>query len=281
MIIVADSGSTNTDWVIIENNKIISSFNTKGFNPYFTESLEITNELEINFPKEYSPLEIEKIFFYGAGCSSNEMNSIILTGLKPFFSKSKIEIEHDLLAAARALFINEPGIAVILGTGANTCYYDGKNIVKNVTSLGYILGDEGGGDYMGKLLITDFLNEELPDNLNKKFVTDFNLTKNQILSAIYKKPYPNRFLASFTKFILANSQNKHIENIINKTFRDLFNKHICKYTDFNKKNIRMTGSISFVFEKHIRQIATEFNAHIDLIEKEPINRLALYHIENK
>lgn len=281
MIIVADSGSTCTDWIIIKKNQISKSFKTKGFNPYFTKSEEITRELVDKFPEAYSINEIESVHFYGAGCSSEEMNSIIRDGLAPFFKNSNIEVNHDLLAAARALFMEEEGIAVILGTGSNTCHYNGKDIVKNITSTGFILGDEGGGDYLGKLFIIDFLNNEMPENIRLKFINEFKLSTNRILSAIYKEPYPNRFLASFTKFILDNSNDNYIINIINKSFTDLFEKHICKYENYKNLKIRLTGSISFYFEKFIRKVANDFNASIDLIEKEPITRLAQYHINIK
>jgi N-acetylglucosamine kinase-like BadF-type ATPase len=280
MIIVADSGSTCTDWVIIEEKQLIDTFKTKGFNPYFTKSEEITGELKSKYPKHIDLNAIETIYFYGSGCSSKEMNLIIHNGLSPFFKNSKIEIEHDLLAAARALFQNESGIAVILGTGSNTCYYDGKSIVKNITSLGFILGDEGGGDYMGKLLIQRYLNKELPDEIMHAFFSEYNLTSNQILHAVYKEEYPNRFLSTFSKFILNHAENEAISKIINTTFSDLFSKHICKYKNYKNLNIRCTGSISHFFSKQLNAVAKSYSAQIDLIEKEPIKGLTQYHINN-
>jgi len=280
MIIVADSGSTCTDWVIIKNKEIIHTIKTKGFNPYFTKSEEIINELKIKFPKNINLNNVETIYFYGAGCSSKEMNLIIYNGLSPFFTSSKIEIEHDLLAAARALFQNEAGIAVILGTGSNTCYYDGQSIVKNITSLGFILGDEGGGDYLGKLFIQSYLNNELPVEINEAFLNQYKLTTNQILQAVYKEGNPNRFLASFTKFILDYADNSAISKIITKCFSDLFAKHICKYENYKNLKIRFTGSISHYFRNPLNDVANTFGAKIDLIEKEPIGLLTQYHMNN-
>ena len=281
MIIVADSGSTCTDWVFIEGENIKSTFQTKGLNPYFTKSEEITNELKLKFPRNISISDVDKIYFYGAGCSTEKLKSIINNGLKQFFTDSEIIIEHDLLAAARALFQNESGIAVILGTGANTCYYNGKSIVKNVTSLGYILGDEGGGDYLGKLFISSYLNGELPNEISEKFYNEYNLRTEQILHAVYKEPYPNKFLASFSKFILKYSNNEYVSEIINKSFSDLFIKHICKYDNYDKLKIRATGSVSYFFQDQFKKTALKFNANIDLIEKEPINRLVQFHINCK
>jgi N-acetylglucosamine kinase-like BadF-type ATPase len=278
MILVADSGSTNTDWVILDQGKTISSFKTKGFNPYFTSSKEVFTEIKVSTPKEVDVKNITNIYFYGSGCSSEEMNSIIKDGLKQYFTKSIIEINHDLLGAARALFYSEEGIAVILGTGANTCLYDGKEITKNVPSLGFILGDEGGGDYMGKLFITDFLYGNLPEEISSSFSEKYKLTRSEILQKVYKEPYPNRFLASFTEFILVNSNDSYVNKIIKKTFRDLFKIHICKYKNYQKHKIRVTGSIGYHFKKQLIEAASEFNAKIDLIEKNPISRLAQFHI---
>ena len=281
MILVADSGSTNTNWVIIEGNKIISSFITNGFNPYFTKSEEIYKELKIKTPKDINVNSISDIYFYGSGCSSPELNSIILNGLNQFFPDSDIEINHDLLAAARALFMQDSGIVIILGTGANTCLFDGEKIVKNIPSLGYILGDEGGGDYLGKLFITEFLYGNLPENIHHDFLKKYELTNDQIMHKVYKEPNPNRFLASFGEFILEHSKDENMNTLVKKSFTDLFLNHITKYENYNNFKIRVTGSIGFYFQNQLKEVAKEFNAHIDLIEKNPITRLTQYHIKKQ
>lgn len=281
MILVADSGSTNTNWVIIEGNKIISSFITNGFNPYFTKSEEIYKELKIKTPKDINVNSISDIYFYGSGCSSPELNSIILNGLNQFFPDSDIEINHDLLAAARALFMQDSGIVIILGTGANTCLFDGEKIVKNIPSLGYILGDEGGGDYLGKLFITEFLYGNLPENIHHDFLKKYELTNDQIMHKVYKEPNPNRFLASFCEFILEHSKDENMNTLVKKSFSDLFINHITKYENYNNFKIRVTGSVGFHFQNQLKEVAKEFNAHIDLIEKNPITRLTQYHINYK
>ena len=169
MILVADSGSTKTDWVLIDNKKITTSFHTRGFNPYFTTAEKLHADLLQELPNELIPINITQVVFYGSGCSLPEMKNLIHLGLKKIFSQSEIEIEHDLLGAARALFKDATGIALILGTGANTCLYNGKEIVKNIPSLGFILGDEGGGDYLGKLFITELLYNNLPKDISSEF----------------------------------------------------------------------------------------------------------------
>lgn len=280
MILVADSGSTNTDWAIIEKDKITSTFTTKGFSPYFTKSDEIPTELKKKIPS-YIQLEgINEVLFYGSGCSSTQMNNIIHEGLRQFFRFSSIKIESDLLAAARALFFKESGIVLILGTGSNTCIYDGSTIIENVPSLGYVLGDEGGGGYLGKLFITNLLYNNIPKEIHEDFRLKYNLTHSDILYKIYKEPNPNRFLASFCDFVLKHNQNSTIDKIIKKSFTDLFLNHITKYESYQNYKIRVTGSVGFYFREQLKEVAKDFNIHIDLIERNPIIRLAQYHINN-
>lgn len=277
MILIADSGSTNTDWVLIKKDKIISSFVTSGFNPYFTKSEEIYIELKQKFPANLKISEINKIFFYGSGCSAEEMKKIIYKGLRQMFINSEIEINHDLLGAARALFMNDSGITVILGTGASSCFYDGSIITERVPSLGYILGDEGGGDYLGKLFITDFLYGRLPENVHQTFLKKFRFNNNQIMHKIYKEAYPNRFLASFCEFISEQSKDSSINDMIIKSFTDLFVNNITKYENYKKYSIKITGSVGYYFKNQLLEVAKSFNANIDLIECSPINRLVQYH----
>ncbi|MFC2152470.1 ATPase [Bacteroidota bacterium] len=281
MILVADSGSSNTDWIIIENNKIISSFSTKGFNPYFTSSEKISSDLKLEIPKDINIDTISKVYFYGSGCSTTEMKNIVKTGLVNFFQNPAIEVYHDLIGAARALFHNEIGIVVILGTGANTCFYNGNEITKNIPSLGYILGDEGGGDYLGKLFITELLYENIPEIVSSNFYKQYKHSKSQIMQKVYKESHPNQFLASICKFIFEYRSNEFVNSIITKSFTDLFEKHITKYDDYQNQNIRIAGSVGYYFQDDLQKIAKEFNTKIDLFEKKPINRLAQYHLKYK
>jgi len=279
MILIADSGSTNTDWVLIERKEIISSFKTRGFNPYFSKSEEIYNELKQKFPANLEVNQINKIFFYGSGCSTEELKIIIYNGLSHLFINSEIEINHDLLGAARALFMDDSGIAVILGTGASSCFYNGSKITERIPSLGYILGDEGGGDYLGKLFITDFLYGRLPENVHQTFLKKFQLKDDQIMHKIYKEPYPNRFLASFCEFISEQSKNSRINDMIIKSFTDLFVNNITKYENYKKCSIKITGSVGYYFKNQLKEVARSFNTNIDLIERSPINRLVQYHFK--
>ena len=207
MILVADSGSTKTNWGLVDNENNVVSFQTIGLNPFYVTKGIVKNELLLHFPSDINTNYIKNIYFYGAGCSSTERCNIIKSGIEYLFKKAKVYVAHDLIGAARALFGNEKGIVAILGTGSNAACFDGKKITKNISSLGYILGDEGSGAYLGKMFITDFLNNELPNNLYNKFINEYEITKENILDAIYSKPFPNRFLASFTRFLLHNMRN--------------------------------------------------------------------------
>ncbi len=279
MILIADSGSTNTDWIIIDNNHIKSSFTTVGFNPYFTTSNKIHNDLKSQLPKTLDTKIIKHIFFYGSGCSTPEMKNLIFNGLQPLFNQTIIEVNHDLLGAARALFKNNPGIALILGTGANTCLYDGKNITKNIPSLGYILGDEGGGDYLGKLFVTELLYGNIPEKISNVFLAKYQLTKSQIMQKIYKEENPNKFLASICEFINANITEEHLIALVYRSFTDLFEKHIIKYKNFTNYKIRAIGSIAYYFKDFLNEVAIRYNTNIDLIVKNPIQELANYHLD--
>lgn len=278
MILIADSGSTKTDWVVLKDKKNIVSYTTPGLNPFFTTSSEISKIIKATFTDELIIKTIQKIYFYGAGCSSEQMKKVIIDGVKPVFSNAEITVETDLLAAACALFKNEQGIAVILGTGASTCLYNGNEIIQTIKSLGYLFGDEGGGDHIGKLFISDFLNDNLSDDLTRKFITTFSYTKDDILRKVYREPFPNSFLASFCEFISGNSENEQIDSIIKSSFNLLFKNHICKYPDYKKYKIRVLGSTGFYFEKQLKEVAKKYAVEIDLIIKNPIKELVDYHL---
>ena len=284
MILIADSGSTKTDWRLIDEENKIHQFKTTGINPYFHSSESITEaltkELLPNIKFEIRNLKFE-LFFYGAGCSSDEKCNIVKRGLQSCFSKPIIEVEHDLLAAARALCGHDKGIAAILGTGSNSCYYNGKDIIENVVSLGYVLGDEGSGAYMGKKLIQYYLYKELPEDLDKIFFEKYKLTKDEVLENVYKKPNPNRYLASFSPFLQHNLSHHFIAKLVYDSFSDFFEHHICKYAEHKQVKMHCTGSVGFYFANILRQVATDRAVAIDKITESPIAGLTLYHLNER
>jgi len=202
MILIADSGATKTDWRLISGKKEICNVKTIGFNPYFIDTEDIINVLKDNLIPNLSEHIVQKIFFYGAGCSTPLKNDIIVKALQNLFKSAEINVEHDILGAARGLFGNSEGIACILGTGSNSCYYNGKTISESLPSFGFIYGDEGSGAQLGKYLVEAYMKHKLPEDLHTKFMEKYKFSLEDILTNTYKNPSPNRFLASFTTFFI-------------------------------------------------------------------------------
>jgi len=276
MILIADSGSTKTDWRLVNETEQVQSFQTIGFNPYYISEQQILDEFSKSALTEIKQ-QVTQVFFYGAGCSSAAKSGEIKQALQQFFTKATIEVDHDLLAAARAVSGNKAGLVAILGTGSNTCFFDGTSIVKNVSSLGFILGDEGSGAHLGKTLVTAYLNNELSTELQQAFQQKYQLTLLDILDAVYKKPMPNRFLAQFAPFVLEHKQHPQIVAIINACFSQFFEKHICKYENYQTYPLNMVGSIGFAFKNEIEQVASHFGVNMGIVIKQPIDGLVKFH----
>lgn len=279
MLLIADSGSTKTDWRLIDKNKKIHQYSTQGLNPYFLNSEDIVTILnkELLSDSTINTTASFKIYFYGAGCGHESKKEIVWAALNQLFPDAAIEINTDLLGAARALCGTEPGIAAILGTGSNTCYYDGKNIIENRASLGYILGDEGSGAHIGKTFIQAYLNQEMPEELANRFYQRFKLSTNDILDTVYKKPMPNRFLASFSKFIYQNLKEQFVIDLIVNCFEQFFDRHICKYEKHKELKLSCVGSVAFYYSNILRGVALKKGVAIDKIVETPIAGLTLYH----
>lgn len=278
MILIADSGSTKTDWRLIDGSKKCQ-ISTQGLNPYFLSIEDIVTILSKELLTDAAidstlPLDI---IFYGAGCGTEPKKEIVKAALALLFPKSTIEINSDLLGAARALCGTDPGIAAILGTGANTCYYDGQKIAENRASLGYLLGDEGSGAHIGKTFIQAYLNQEMPQYLSDRFYERFKLSTADILDAVYKKPMPNRFLASFSKFIYQNLKEQYTIDLVVSCFEQFFDKHICKYPQHKELQLSCVGSVGFYYSNILRAVATKKGVAIDKIVETPIAGLTLYH----
>ena len=276
MKLIADSGSTKTHWSLIENASIIKNIFTKGINPFYQSEDEIALELESNLLPELKGINIEQIFFYGAGCSFPEKKALVINALGRYFNGVSIEVESDLLGAARSLFLENKGIACILGTGSNSCFYDGKEIVENVSPLGFILGDEGSGAVLGKTFIADCLKNQLPAELKDKFLKQYELTPAIILDNVYKQPFPNRFLAKFTPFLLENIEEPTIFNIVFDSFDAFFVRNVMQYS-LEEVNVGFVGSIAFHFCDTLEIVAYERGIVISEIVQSPMNGLVEYH----
>ncbi len=277
MILIADSGSTKTDWRLLGEGGEKKNFETIGFNPYFIKSEGILAELTasgLNTIKE----AITHVYFYAAGCSTKSNKEIIHEPLSTFFNNAKIEVDHDLLAAARATCGNEKGITAILGTGSNSCLYNGVEITENVRALGYILGDNGSGADIGKTFIQALIGGELSKEIEAKFEKEYNLTTDMILDAVYKQELPNRFLAGFSLFVSQNIDDPFIHQIVENRFELFFEKNICKYSDYQNNQLHLIGSIAFIYKDILIKVANKYGVQIGRIIKQPIDELVKYHI---
>lgn len=277
MILIADSGATKSDWILLNKNEEPMKFQLVGLNPFYVDTIEIENILSKELTPYIENKKIQKVIFYGSGCSSVFKCMTVEDALNKQFENAEITVESDLLAAARALFINKEGIACILGTGSNSCHFDGNKIVENITSLGYFFGDEGSGAHLGKLFLKDYLLGNLPPKIAKDFKEIYNYNRDNILDAIYNLPFPNRFLASFCEFYADHLSDKYIFDMVSNSFREFFTNQIKQYKGYNKLPVSFVGSVAFFFEPLLRQIAAEFGIEVNQVLRSPINALADYH----
>ena len=281
-MLIADSGATKADWRFVDKNGNVSGFSTAGLSPLFWTSQEMTREINKRFPKKVKA-ELKnkktKVFFYGTSCSSASRIKIVQSAIKKVFPSSLPIINHDILASARALLGRNEGIACILGTGSNSCYYDGKKITQTKGGLTYILGDEGSGAHIGMEFIKAFLNNELPETVHKTFLKEYRLTKDKIFDAVYKKKYPNRFLASFAKFIYEHSSDPFVKKLVTQCMNEFFEKTICKYDNYRNVPVGFVGSIANNFRDILFKVANEKAVTINKIINSPIDELVKFHLK--
>ena len=276
MILIADSGGSKLDWRILHSDGRIDQVNGPGFNPYYQPASDLQKSLEENLlPQILEP--VTKVFFYGAGVSSPDNQKIVEQVLVKYFKQASVEINLDLLGAARSLCGDEEGIACILGTGSNSCSYDGRTITKNVASLGWILGDEGSGAYMGKRFIKDYIRKEVPERLAEQFKARFPLNREEILSKVYQHDKPAAFLGSFTKFIFQHLKDPYCYQLVYSGFKEFFEKNIMQYDNHKNVKVHFTGGVAFYFSNVLRQVANDMGISVKNIAETPIAGLALFH----
>lgn len=274
MILIADSGTTKTEWCMITEEGSTETVITSGINPFYQDSPNISVLLQNEFT---SVKKFDSICFYGAGCINKEKQDIVQTALLNVFEADQIYIGSDLLAAARSLCQDKPGIACILGTGSNSCYYDGEKITANVSPLGFILGDEGSGAVLGKKLIGDVLKKQVPQPLINDFFATYAVTPADLLEHVYKKPFPSRYLAGFSRFLSKNIHHAEIEELVLNGFREFVTRNLLQYPGIADTAIHFTGSIAFFFESQLRKVIGEKNLIMGKIEHAPMNGLVSYH----
>lgn len=278
MVLIADSGSSKTEWRLInEEAKVLSSVHTQGLNPYFVSQEKIIEVLD-RFIKPIA-INVVNVFFYGAGCGHHikaaEVKNAIVTSL----NVNVCEVAGDILGTARSLLKNESGIACILGTGANSCVYDGKVITENIPSLGYLLTDWGGGSVLGKDFLSLLLQEKLPATITGDFFDTFKMKSTEILDRIYNKPMPNRFLATFAPFLLKYADDPQCRAVIISNFKSFFEYNVLSYAQ-KDPHVKFSGSIAFNFKKYLQEVADEMGIQIDTIVQQPMDGLVQYHASN-
>ena len=278
MKLIAESGSTRTEWALVEDNHLVQRVFTEGLNPFFQTRREISRSVRLGLPESFFKKKLDQVYYYGAGCSSYEKKNILGASLVAQF-KTPIQVESDLLAAARGLFKCEAGIACILGTGSNSCFYDGKIIVKNVKAAGYILGDEGSGAVLGKLFLADLLKGLAPKELANELHEKFRISVNDVMESVYNLPFPNRFLGTIAYFLGDYMDNEYVYNLLTNNLRSFFNRNVCQY-DYINYPIRFVGSLAYAYPDILQEVAQEFGVEIDVIEETPMNGLIEFHSMN-
>jgi len=278
MKVIVDSGSTKADWKFLSGEEE-TSFHTMGFNPVFHSSDQIEQEVNKAFNGIIDLKQEAEIYFYGSGCWDKKRKVIIENGLKRVFTNAKIDVHHDLLGAARATCGNEPGISCIIGTGSNTCLYDGKDVIDNVTNLGYLCGDEGSGTHLGKKLIRHYFYRELPKDLETAFEVFVGGGKQKILDTVYDGTPPNVYLASFTRFMSEHVDHPFIQRILYRSFAEFIDRHVRKYHGHLRLPVHFIGSIAYVFQDMLKIVLTERAMHHGIFIKQPIDNLVAYHRE--
>ena len=278
MILIADSGSTKTDWCVVENGQPIQQISTKGINPFFQSEEEISNEIATSLLPQLKTNALEAVYFYGAGCGFPDKIAMVHRAItKHLQIKREVEVNTDMLAVAHGLCQHEAGIACIMGTGSNSCYYDGKQIVSNVSPLGFILGDEGSGAVLGKLLVGDILKNQMTPELKEKFLKQFGLTPADIIDHVYRKPFPNRFLASLSPFLAQNIDEPCIHALVLGSFKSFLKRNVMQYENFRNSKVHFIGSVAFYYKTILAEAAQEMNIQLGTIIKSPMEGLIKYH----
>lgn len=277
MILIADSGSTKTTWWLTGQESSPRLIHTEGMNPYFQSEENINKTFHGLMPQlDVDSRNIKAVYFYGAGCTS-EKAGIVRHIIGRHFPAATIDVNTDLLAAARSVCGREAGIACIIGTGSNSCFYDGNTIAENIPSLGYILGDEGSGAYLGRQLVSDLLKGMIPNELKEKFLDQYGLTTAIVIEKVYRQPFPNRFLAGLSPFLADNLHEPVIKQLVYDAFKSFFIRNLMNY-DYKNHQAGFVGSIAFRYKEILEEVATDHGVTISKIVQSPMDGLIAYHI---
>ncbi|WP_148372076.1 ATPase [Bacteroides bouchesdurhonensis] len=276
MILIADSGSTKTDWCVALNGTPIQRIGTKGLNPFFQTEEDIQRELTATLLPQLPEGKLDAVYFYGAGCTPEKAPIIRRAIADSLPAIGNIKINSDMLAAAYSLCGHEAGIVCILGTGSNSCFYNGKEIVDNVSPLGFILGDEGSGAVLGKLLVGDILKNQLPPALKEVFLKQFNLTSPEIIDRVYRQPFPNRFLASLSPFLAQHIEEPAVHSLVLNSFLAFLRRNVMQY-DYKHYPVHFIGSIAYYYKEVLQEAMQQMDLKLGRILQSPMEGLIQYH----
>lgn len=282
MIAIAESGSTKCDWVILDGKtEICLTAKTPGFNPYFHDEKFILDELNKSAELVGVKSRITSIYFYGAGCSSDHLSNIVKEGLGKFFTGAEISVDHDLVAAAYSLYEGEPIISCIIGTGSNSCFFDGEKAVELVPALGFILGDEASGSYFGKKLLADYFYKRLPFEMQQDFDQWFQIDWSQTVEKVYQNIHANVYLASFMKFIASHKSNPYVIEMVREGMARFIDIHVANFSNYHHYKVGFVGTIAFLFEDILREELLKRDCQPGRIIKNPVDHLVQYHRDHK
>ena len=277
MILIADSGSTKTQWCLLSASGQMSEFRMDGINPFYQTADAIKNSISNQLLPQMGQLlwagKITNVYFYGAGCTP-EKCPLVQMAVKSVFKDAEVEVYSDMVGAARALLQHSEGVACILGTGSNSCLYDGEKFTKNVPALGFILGDEGSGAVLGKRLVADLLKDQLNDDLKQQFLKEYNLTQADIIDKVYRQPFPSRFLASLSKFCADHIDNPIIYDLVYDHFQTFVTRILKQYPSVP---VGFVGSIAYYYRDVLGKVLANNHIEIADILQSPMPGLIEFH----
>ena len=274
--LIADSGATKTEWCVLGKERKKKIF-TQGISPYFLNTEQIRHLLQEELLPKLKNVTINEVHYYGTGCINPKNAAIVKKALNLLFPQAKLHVTHDMMGAARALCGHKKGVACILGTGSSSCYYNGKTITTVRTGLGYVLGDEGSGAYLGKKVIQYYLYDTFDEELKRRFENTFKTSYTEILENVYKKPLPNRYLAGFAVFLAQNRGHFMIENILEDGLNDFYFIHLCKYGEVWNSPVHFAGSIAHGFKDVLKELCHQYEFEFGRVLKNPMEGLIDYH----
>jgi N-acetylglucosamine kinase-like BadF-type ATPase len=280
MILVADSGSSKTDWMGYTNGETVS-FSTRGINPYFLNANEIFKLLSRNKEMSAYADQVKEIYFFGAGSSSPDKHEVVSNGLSLFFNNAFISVDNDLVGSAYATCGDEKGLSCVLGTGSNISYFDGRQVHQSKHGLGYILGDEGSGSYFGRKVVTSYLYDVMPEDLRKAFAVEFEVTKEIVITNVYQKPFPNIYLASLSRFMATHLEHPFITDLLTQGFQEFVDTNIKDYSDYQSLDCHFVGSIAFYYQDVLRAVCERNDVKVGNILQKPVAGIFSYILKKE